>query len=236
MMNSSNTADLAVRAKNSSPYFGKPEVERHVALAISDTDSIDGSVAAPSKRQIIRWTGPTDELFQIKLNDVGCSEDWWLDHIHPDDRDRVSTSLTTHLARHSTNSYDADSRMWQADYRFRRADGTYVLLSDRTITARSEDGKVISFTSVLYDLVERKASRQAHLEKLRSEDYLAIVAKNTPSGIFMMDPQGYATYMNDAAEQITGFTFEELYGYTFHAAVHSWYVDFASLRHLSAPN
>lgn len=230
MMTSNNSADIAIRAKNSSPYFGKPEVERHVALAISD--SIDGAIATPSKRQIIRWTGPTDELFQIKLNDVGCSEEWWLDHIHPDDRDRVSTSLDTHLARHSTNSYDADSRMWQADYRFRRADGTYVLISDRTITARSEDGRVISFTSVLYDSIERKASRQAHLEKLRSEDYLAIVAKNTPSGIFMMDPQGYATYMNDAAEQITGFTFEELYGYTFHAAVHSWYVVFVSARHV----
>jgi len=223
MMTSNTNGDIAIRAKKPSPDFRKPEVERHVALAIAD--SIDGSPAAPSKPQIIRWTGPTDELFQIQLNDVGCSEEWWLDHIHPEDRDRVSTSLATHLATHTSNSYDADSRMWQADYRFRRADGSYVLLCDRTITARSEDGKVISFTSVLYDLKKRKASRQAHLEKLRSEDYLAIVAKNTPSGIFMMDPQGYATYMNDAAEKITGFTFEELYGYTFHAATHSWYVD-----------
>ncbi|GAB7354228.1 hypothetical protein MBLNU459_g4770t1 [Dothideomycetes sp. NU459] len=50
---------------------------------------------------------------------------------------------------------------------------------------------------------------------------MAAIADNTPSGIFMMDRQGYATYMNTAAEQITGFTFEEIYDYTFHASVHS---------------
>jgi len=211
--------NVPVRLKSTSPYFGKPEVQRQVALAISDC--VDGLKAEPSQRQIVRWTGPTYELFGYEVANIVSTDEWWKDQIHPDDRDHTLTSLATHLARTTGHAYDADSRMWQAEYRFRRSDGTYVLLCDRTITTRSEDGEVISFTSVVYDLKERQASRQAHLEKLQSENYLAIVAKNTPSGIFMMDPQGYATYMNDAAEQITGFTFEELYGYTFHAAVHS---------------
>ena len=210
---------VPVRLKSTSPYFGKPEVQREVALAISSP--VHGVELQTSQRQIIRWTGPTYELFGYEVTDIVSTGEWWEDQIHPDDRGRILTSLSEHLARTSGHAYDADSRMWRADYRFRRADGTYVLLCDRTITTRSEDGEVISFTSVVYDLHERQASRKAHLEKLQSEDYLAIVAKNTPSGIFMMDPQGYATYMNDAAEQITGFTFEELYGYTFHAAVHS---------------
>lgn len=60
-----------------------------------------------------------------------------------------------------------------------------------------------------------------HKQQLEQHNYLAAVAENTPSGIYLMDSNGYVIYMNKAAELITGFTYEELRPYTFHSSCHS---------------
>lgn len=162
-----------------------------------------------------------DELLGYSLDDIECTEEWWSNQIHPDDRPRVVESLTAHLVPTPANHHNADARIWGENYRIRNADGHYVLVSDRSITSRDETGIPFSFVSVIFDKEKRGVQRKNHEELMNSQNHLATIADNTPSGIFMMDPQGYATYMNTAAEQITGFTFEEIYDYTFHASCHS---------------
>ncbi|MCJ1390449.1 hypothetical protein MMC18_003308 [Xylographa bjoerkii] len=198
----------------------KEEVTRTVRLSPPDTTKRARS-ATPFQKQTVVWKGPIQALFGYSFHDVEGTEDWWLDKLHPEDRDSVLESLTRHLLAAPERPFAADSRIWGPDYRFRHADGRYILVSDRTITTRDQYGNAMMFESVVFDKEARRNERENHARNLKSQDRLALVANNTPSGIFMMDPQGYCIFMNSAAEQITGFTFDEIHDYTFHASVHS---------------
>jgi hypothetical protein len=43
--------------------------------------------------------------------------------------------------------------------------------------------------SVIYDKEARRNERDAHAKVFKTQDHLALIAANTPSGIYMMDPQ-----------------------------------------------
>ncbi|TKA67901.1 hypothetical protein B0A49_10005 [Cryomyces minteri] len=197
----------------------EPEVTRTVSLGAPDGAQRPTSVT-PFSDQHVTWSGPLENLFGCTADAVDSTEDWWLSRIHPGDVSVVVESLRQHLLP-KPNPYASDSRIWGYDYRFRHADGHYILTSDRTITERGERGNALMFTSVLFDKEDRHLKRREHRRKLDSQNHLATIAENTPSGIFVMDPQGYCTFMNAAAEQITGFRLDEISDYTFHASVHS---------------
>ena len=185
MVITSNVDDLASNV----PIPGRQEeVIRTVRLSSPDTINRAPS-ATPFQKHTVTWKGPIQALFGYSLHDVEPSEDWWLDQIHPEDRDDVLESLTRHLIAAPERPFAAESRIWGPDYRFRHADGTYVLTSDRTITTRDQHGNAIMFESVLFDKEARRNERAYHAKNLKSLDRLALVTNNTPSGIFMMDPQ-----------------------------------------------
>jgi len=145
--------------------------------------------ATPYQDQVITWTGPIQTLFGYSLSDVGGTEHWWLDRIHPDDCVSVLESLTKHLIPAPNKPFAAESRICGLDYRFKHANGGYILISDRSITTRDKDGNAVCLESVVFDKKARRNERDEHTKHLESQNVLALVANNTPSGIFMMDPQ-----------------------------------------------
>lgn len=170
------------------PPLRKPEVTRTVRLSRPDAIRRPHSVT-PYQKQNGTWNGPIYELFGYDLTDVRGTEDWWLDRIHPDDHDRILESLAQHLIPAPDKPFAAESRIWGPDYRFRCADGTYLLISDRTIITRDKHGNAVETESVVFDKEKRHRDREAHAKLLESQNHLALVAMNTPSAIFMMDPQ-----------------------------------------------
>jgi PAS domain S-box-containing protein len=198
----------------------KPEVVRAVKFSVLDGISHPDSIT-PFRNQTISWSGPTAQLLGYALEEIENTEDWWIANIHPDDREGVVQSLSAHLRTAPVRPFAAEHRLWSFDYRFRHADSTYVLISDNCITTRDLQGEAISLQCILYDKAARRKARQEHARLLDSKNHLSLVANNTPSGIYMMDPQGYCIFMNKSAERITGFTFDEIYGHTFHASTHS---------------
>lgn len=176
----------------------KPEVTRTITVTVRDTEAADSKVDGFSRA--IAWSGPTDTLFGHSLDDIEKNEEWWTSRIHENDRSRVVTSFSDQLHPRPGNPYDAGSRIWGCDYQFRHANGEYLLICDRSIITRDEQGNVQTIVSVMSDKKKRKVERTAREQLLKSQNHLAIIADNTPSGIFMMDPQGYTTYMNAAGE------------------------------------
>jgi len=88
---------------------------------------------------------------------------WWLEHIHPDDRPSVNESVAAVMA--------ADEKLWTAEYRFRRADGTYANVLDRGYVVR-HDGRPIRFIGAMVDISEQlhvaeAATRAAQEERQR---------------------------------------------------------------------
>lgn len=205
-------------------YKRKPEFTRSTVFSAPDT-SARQATSTPHQAQQVSWSGPAQPLLGYSLEELEDKESWWLDHIHPEDADYVLNKLTNHLKQFPGRKECAEARMWSVDYRIRRKDSTYVLVSERGITTRDEAGFPLILNSVIHDKELQRTSRIEHKKHMEARNYLAAVAENTPSGIFLMDTQGYAIYMNKAAEEITGFKLEELFDYTFHASTHCLHRD-----------
>jgi PAS domain S-box-containing protein len=86
-------------------------------------------------------------------------------HMHPDDRARVETGLTTALA-------DRAER-WTDQYRLRRKNGTYAVVSDRAYIERDPDGTPVRVVGALADITEQKEAE----EHLRQADRLEAVGR-----------------------------------------------------------
>jgi PAS domain-containing protein len=163
-------------------------VTRKVSLCPPDAIHRTRS-ATPYQEQIVVWNGPIQELFDYSVEDVETTEEWWLDRIHSEDRDNVLESLAQHLIPAPGGPFAAESRIWGHDYRFRHAQGYYILVSDRAITTRDKHGNALCFESVIFDKHVRRHERETHAKLFESQDHLALIANNTPSGIYMLDPQ-----------------------------------------------
>jgi len=85
---------------------------------------------------------------------------WWIDHIHPEDRDRVAGGLQTAI--------DGEANNWVCEYRFLRADGTWADIYDRAYIARDKSGKAWRVVGAMQDLTERKrAEAEAREQQIR---------------------------------------------------------------------
>ena len=61
-------------------------------------------------------------------------------------------------------------------------------LSERAVTGRGGGGYAVGMEGVVFGTEERRGEREAFRRGVEGRDWLAVVADNTPSGIFMMDP------------------------------------------------
>jgi PAS domain S-box-containing protein len=73
--------------------------------------------------------------------------EWWYEHLHPDDRERIVTGV--HAA------IDVGEEMWRDEYRFRRADGSYATVLDRGHVSRDDDGRPVRMIGSMLDLTSR---------------------------------------------------------------------------------
>jgi signal transduction histidine kinase/CheY-like chemotaxis protein len=72
---------------------------------------------------------------------------FWFNHLHPDDRPRIQTSLK--------ETFDATGERWIGEYRFRRADGEYSYIRERALIFRAPKGTVVRLVGVMMDVTER---------------------------------------------------------------------------------
>jgi hypothetical protein len=68
------------------------------------------------------------------------------------------------------------------------------LISERSFVDRDESGNVLTMTSSIFNTEKRRIERKQHREFLDSRNQFALIANNTPSGIWMMDQFGMTTY------------------------------------------
>jgi PAS domain S-box-containing protein len=77
-------------------------------------------------------------------NDIG----FWQQNLHPGDRARVASSIRDALASSSDH--------WSGEYRFRRADGTYINVLERALILRATNGEAERLIGSLMDVTARK--------------------------------------------------------------------------------
>lgn len=101
----------------------------------------------------ILWGDAIGDRFGYPDARSGTTVEWCLDRIHPDDRDRAIGGV-----RHAL---EAGDEAWSAEFRFRRADGSYAHVLTRARLFRNEAGAPAWVVGAMIDISERKQTEDA---------------------------------------------------------------------------
>ncbi len=97
------------------------------------------------------WNEGVGTLFGYPPEQVGPDITWWYETIHPDDRERVKSDINAAVER--------GAESWSAEYRYRRADGTYAHVFDRGYVLHDGDGRPTRMIGAMMDITQRFAAR-----------------------------------------------------------------------------
>ncbi|MFL6587114.1 MAG: PAS domain-containing protein [Luteimonas sp.] len=120
------------------------------------------------------WNEALTTLFGHAETATGAQ--WWLDHIHPEDRARVDTQIHAVI--------DGDGSVWTGEYRFQRADGSYAEVLDRGTVLRNAAGTPVRMIGAMLDLTARKAAEAALAQ---SEERLRLATDAGDMGFWDVD-------------------------------------------------
>lgn len=162
--------------------LGRQQAAQRITILSPNPDDVN----SPPQRRLV-WRGGVEQLIGFSPDNIDSSEAWWLNRIHADDLLDVVTSLSKILAPAPERPYASEARIWAQNYRFRHANGHYFLISERSVLDRDGSGNVLKMTSTVFDTEKRANERKAHREFLESRNQFALIANNTPSGIWMME-------------------------------------------------
>lgn len=129
-----------------------------------------------------------------------AAKDWytpqfWLDHVHPDDRASVIQSQQSLIENGSLSH----------QYRFLHADGSIIWIDDQLMLIRDSTGKPIEAVGAWLDITDQKKAE----ELLRVN---AQVFEFSREGIITTDADNKILSVNKAFTEITGYKAEEVIG------------------------
>ena len=125
---------------------------------------------------------------------------FWINHVHPDDKDSVLAGLNQFFAR--------GLELHKHEYRFQHKNGDYLWMHDEMRLVRDPAGKPVELVGYWVDITERKKTEEA----LRhSEEEFRSAFEFSSVGMFQADPaSGRILRVNPRFCAITGYTEAEL--------------------------
>ncbi len=123
------------------------------------------------------WNQALQNLFGYSQEQITFTANWWSEHIHPDDRNRITAQALALI--------NSGEKFWSNEYRFRRSDGSYAYMFDRGYVVHDQTGKPVRMMGAMMDITERQAAlrdrdqAKAELERqnMRSQLFANITLK-----------------------------------------------------------
>jgi PAS domain S-box-containing protein len=119
----------------------------------------------------------------------------WQHRVHPDDLERVVASVFAVL--------QSDRSSWEERYRFRRADGTYAVVKERSYVVRSPDGTPTRILGAMADVSAEQVAEQqrSEIESLiaRSAEEWRATFDSVDTPILLLDAEGRVVRVNRTA-------------------------------------
>ena len=131
--------------------------QRFECVALATTDAI-WEVNLETKA--VWWSEGIEKLFGFRSEEVSSKYDWWLQRVHPDDRERVTEAIR--------KAVEGGGKAWSSEYRFRRQDERYATVLDRGFIIRDRLGKPLRLVGGLSDISEQRTAEKA-LENSRQQ-------------------------------------------------------------------
>jgi PAS domain S-box-containing protein len=141
-----------------------------------------------------------EAIFGYTADEWTWTPDFWIDHVHPDDRERVDEQ---------DRAANATMTHYASEYRFRHADGRWVWVHDEAAFVPGADGGGF-WQGFLYDITDRKEAEEQLLEAERVyratvEHLPAVVYREAPARV----PSADRTYVAPQVVDLIGYTAEE---------------------------
>jgi PAS domain S-box-containing protein len=146
-------------------------------------------------------------IFGIDPDKTKLTRDIFLQRIHPDDRPRYESEISTAVA---------ERRNWELDYRIVLPDSPFRDVHAIGKPVFNKSGDVLEFVGTTLDITERKRAEQ---ELRQAQERIRAILENSPNLIFLKDTEGRYLLVNReferalrvSQEQIKGKTDEEVF-------------------------
>jgi PAS domain S-box-containing protein len=163
-------------------------------------------------RNHVTWNEAIERSYGHRLADVEPTGDWWIDHIHTEDRGRIDASIHAVI--------DGGGTDWADSYRFRRADGSYADIRDRGFVIRSDAGDPLRMIGAMLDDSERMSrERQLRDEAVNLAEQVEVSTAElerlwsaSPDLIVVASTEGVYSQANPAWMTILGYEEVEVIG------------------------
>lgn len=135
--------------------------------------------------------------------EVGNRIDEWTRRVHPEDRNAAETDIKRH--RH----LNGETSLYENKHRIQHRDATYRWHLERGVCVRNAKGEATRMVGTTTDITEREMAEDV----LFAEKERALVTLHSiGDAVLTTDETGKVTYLNPAAELLTGWLNEEATG------------------------
>jgi PAS domain S-box-containing protein len=185
LTNVSNQKQLELRLRQQQNQYRMLVESSNAILFAADPVNFRFSFVSPEAEKLLGY--PVSAWSDI--------DDFWIDHLHPEDRQWVLDYSLSMVERWKDHDFD---------YRMIAADGRIVWLHAAT-SVIVEDGRVVSLVGVMVDI---SASKEAAEERKR----LSEMVQQSADAILLTDTGFHITYINAAFTKLYGYSLQDLQG------------------------
>ena len=155
------------------------------------------------------WNEGVQDRFGHSAGQIEPVIGWWYDHIHPDDRSRISSGINAVINKKGNS--------WSDEYRFQRGDGSYADIFERGYLVLNRNGEPVRLIGAMRDRTQRKKVEEALQE---SEKRFRAIFNQAAIGIACVNAEREIIEANDALQKMLGCGREELINKKFDVVTH----------------